>query len=404
MTEENSAKKAAHRRLLPLYIAAFFQSFVLWYTIEKLFMQSIGFSNAQIGVMIAVYSAVMLLVDTPAGILADRWSRKGVLILASLSIALSSLVGGLSHSIVAYLACSILWGIFFACYQGTYDSIIYDTLSETMGSTRSFDHFFGRMQLYEGVGLGTSSLLGAFIAASTNLRLVYFLTIPLVLIPIIALINFHEPTLHKQHAVIPLPQQLQATFRAVTRNRSLLPVVTVLVLRATLIYCIFEFDQLWLLALHTSTSYYGIINVVVLALPLGVGSASVGWFKLSKYRRMLATLAVMLLCGLGLIFFRTTAWVVASQAIFASALVGLFVIFSRILHDNIAPSIRAGAASAASTMGRFFIIPVALLIGYLAQKFTIYKAAYVLLILAVMMTLFVIKVASRDSRTGLEPK
>ena len=34
-------KKAVMKRLLPLYVGKFFLSFVLWYSIEKLFIRSI---------------------------------------------------------------------------------------------------------------------------------------------------------------------------------------------------------------------------------------------------------------------------------------------------------------------------------------------------------------------------
>jgi hypothetical protein len=57
---DKSQVKALYRRLWPLYVSAFFQSFVLWYTIEKLFMQRIGFDNTAIGFMIALYSAVLV--------------------------------------------------------------------------------------------------------------------------------------------------------------------------------------------------------------------------------------------------------------------------------------------------------------------------------------------------------
>jgi MFS family permease len=75
-----------NKRLFPLYIAAFFHGFVLWYAIEKLFMRQIGFDDAGIGVMVAAYCALMVIAETPTGILADRWSRKGVLVLARLAL------------------------------------------------------------------------------------------------------------------------------------------------------------------------------------------------------------------------------------------------------------------------------------------------------------------------------
>jgi predicted MFS family arabinose efflux permease len=96
---EDQSETRAHmlgRRLAPLYAAAFLQNLALWVPIEKLFMTTIGFDAASVGVMAAVYAVVVPVLEVPSGVLADRWSRRGVLILASVAGALSVLVGGSS--------------------------------------------------------------------------------------------------------------------------------------------------------------------------------------------------------------------------------------------------------------------------------------------------------------------
>ncbi len=399
MSAEQNIKKQLMKRLTPLYVAGFFQSFVLWYNIEKLFMRNIGFSNTDIGFMIAVYSAVMLLVDTPSGILADRWSRKGVLILASICLSLTGLVGGLSHGIGIYLVAAVFWGIFFACYSGMYDSILYDTIAETKTESNLFESLYGRFQILDGTALVIGGLVGGLIAASVGLRATYFLSIPLGLIPILALIRFREPQLHKMKVAVTLKQQIASTIKALN-NSFLFPVVMTLILRSILIYCVFEFAQVWLLSLHTATAYWGVANAILLS-SLGVGGILVNRLKLGRHTPMLLTLLATLVGCFGLIFFRSTPTIVASQLIFASGLICINVVFSRLLHDNLSSSIRAGAASATSTIGRFFIIPTALLLGYISQKFTIYKAAYILLALTILMGLFIVNVARRNNQMGL---
>jgi MFS family permease len=47
----------------------------------------------------------------PSGILADRWSRSGILIISSVAAATSALVGGLSHNVATYIASSMILGI-----------------------------------------------------------------------------------------------------------------------------------------------------------------------------------------------------------------------------------------------------------------------------------------------------
>src|SRR5918995_2331579 len=91
------------RRLLPLYIAAGLQGFMLWTPVEKVFLNEIGFDAAAVGLMAAAYAALIPLVEVPSGMLADRWSRRGVLMLANAALVVSVLVGGLSHSVVVYI-------------------------------------------------------------------------------------------------------------------------------------------------------------------------------------------------------------------------------------------------------------------------------------------------------------
>ena len=97
-----------NRRLRPLYIAVFLQGFLLWLPVEKLFMNQIGFTPVSVGVMAAAYAAVTPLLEVPSGVLADRWSRRGVLILSAVALLLASLVGGLSRSVPTYIVSAMI--------------------------------------------------------------------------------------------------------------------------------------------------------------------------------------------------------------------------------------------------------------------------------------------------------
>lgn len=402
MPEHKEIRRTLIRRLMPLYIACFFQGFVFWYSIEKLFMHTIGFSNAAIGAMVAVYSFVILLVNAPSGILADRWSRKGVLILASISLTASSVIGGLSHSMAEYLVAAVLWGAFYACYSGVYDSIIYDVVAEARAPKRLFEYLYGRWQAVDGVALVLASLLGGLIAARINLRAAYFMTAPIGIFSIWALLAFREPTLHRDHEVMTIRQQLKVSFRAVLKNRSLLPVVSVLVLEVVLFFGMVEFAQLWLLALHVKTGYFGIANAILL-LSLAIGGYSVERLHVRRYSLAVGLILLMIGTCSMLVISRNVAVIVAAQFLYTTCLINIYIIFSRILHDNLSPAIRAGASSAAGTVGRFIIIPIALLMGYISQRYSIYRATYILIVLVLLMSLFIMTVANRNDRNGLEP-
>jgi MFS family permease len=173
-----AATANVRRRLRPLYLAGFFLGINFWVPIEKLFLSKIGFTAATIGLLAATYAAVVPFLEIPSGILADRWSRRGVLMIADIALAASALVGGASHSVPTYLMSALLLGCYFALQSGTADSIIYDVLVEEMGSSDGFEKEMGRLRLLESVAFVSSALAGGVIAAVTTPRVTYFLTIP----------------------------------------------------------------------------------------------------------------------------------------------------------------------------------------------------------------------------------
>ena len=114
----------------------------------------------------------------PSGILADRWSRRGVLVVASIALALCALVGGLSTDVPTYILSALILGVFFAMHSGTLDAVVYDTVLEETGDSDAFEQRLGQVRLIESIALVCGSLLGGWLASLTSTRLTYFLTIP----------------------------------------------------------------------------------------------------------------------------------------------------------------------------------------------------------------------------------
>jgi MFS family permease len=129
---------------MPLYIAVFLQGFLLWVPVEKLFMSEIGFDPASVGLMAAAYAAVVPIIEIPSGILADRWSRRGVLIISSAALGLCALIGGLSNNVATYIVSALILGVYFAMYSGTLDAVVYDTVLEETGDSDDFESRIGR--------------------------------------------------------------------------------------------------------------------------------------------------------------------------------------------------------------------------------------------------------------------
>jgi MFS family permease len=163
-------------RIHKLYISNFLTGLVFWYGIEKLFMRSIGIDAVGVGIATAVFLVFNLICDIPAGILADRWSRKGVLIISALSLAACSLILGSSHGLLLYAIGELFYGMYIVSTSGTYNAMTYDILHEENRADQ-YSKIAGRAYALFLAGAGVANIASGFIANHFSYRTTYFITI-----------------------------------------------------------------------------------------------------------------------------------------------------------------------------------------------------------------------------------
>src|SRR5215217_3903794 len=220
-------------------------------------MSEIGFDPASVGIMAAAYAAVVPIIEIPSGILADRWSRRGVLVISSAALALCALIGGLSNNVATYIVSALILGVYFAMYSGTLDAVVYDTVFEETGDSDDFERRIGRVRLVESIALVASSLLGGWLAGLATTRLTYFLSVPTAALSIFAYFRFREPQLHKTEEATSLRTHLAVTYRTLVGRGKLLPIIGLAVLTSLVLQVVLEFGPLWLVALATPAVLYG---------------------------------------------------------------------------------------------------------------------------------------------------
>jgi MFS family permease len=366
---------ALGKRLRPLYIASFFQSLALWVPIEKLFMTSIGFTAASIGVMAAVYAVIVPVLEVPSGIMADRWSRRGVLVLASAAAIVSVVVGGLSQSIPAYMVSAAFLGVFFALQSGTFESVVYDTVLEETGDSEAFERKIGRVRIVESIALVTGALAGGAIAQIAPLQATYFLTAPLLVVAGATLFLFREPKLHKSEEPLSLREQVATTYRTLLRGGHLRLVVLLTIAGSLLMQGMLEFGPLWLVALLVPPFLYG-PHWAGLTGALGLGGmlGTQSWITSPSAVRILGVAVVA--CGVVLAVSQHALVVVAVQVLLTLLVVAISIPVSRSLHDAIPSGIRAGVASGVGTLTWLAFVPFALVVGAVSEGAGIDRAAW----------------------------
>lgn len=366
------------RRMVPMYAAKFLRNFVFWYAVEKLFMTSIGFGSESIALMVALYSAMSILMEIPSGILADRWSRKGVLILATVSLGASSLVGGLSYDVPVYLLSAILWGFFDALASGTDEAMVYDALLEEKGNADDFEKEYGIYNAFGGIALFAAGLVGGLIGNSIGLRETYLLTVPLVLLAIPLVLRYRDATIHKHAAETALLTHIRDTFSVVFRNPNLIWILVTMFSIGLANGLVGEMHQLWYIALSAPVLFFGVVGAVVNA-TWGFGGI-ISRFFVTK-RAIVAAIVATFVASLFLIVAKQYVLVLIAHFVIMILANGLSVAMVAQMHRHLPSRVRAGASSAVNTVARFINIPLVLLFGWVAGQYSVFTAAWIVVTL-----------------------
>lgn len=379
-----------------MYVAKFLRNIVFWYSVEKLFMGSIGFNNEAIALMVALYSATSILMEIPSGILADRWSRKGVLALAATSLLISSVVGGLSNDMTVYLISAIFWGFFDALGSGTDDSIIYDTLVEERGNANDFEKEYGLYNAVSGVALVIAGITGGIVGQNIGLRETYFLTIIPLLISIPIVLSFREPMFHKQGAQAKLLAHIKDTFASVFRNPSLIWMLITLFAIGLANGLPGEMHQLWFIALGAPIFVVGFASAIINS-TWGFGGI-VGRFLTTK-RAIIVAILLILTCAITLVVSRNVPVVITALFVLMIGANAVFIAMTAQLHRKLPSRVRSGASSAANTLGRLINIPLILFFGWVAQQYSIFIASWI--IVALIMIGLISELGARHARAAV---
>ncbi len=396
-TADANPRNLLRRRMLPLYAATFLTGISLWAPVEKLFMVSIGFDAATVGVMAALYAAVVPLCEVPSGILADRWSRRGVLLLAVLAATVSVAIGALSHHVATYIVSALFLGLYFALQSGTLDAVAYDTVREEIGSSDAFEKVLGRLRLIESTALVGSALLGAALAELLSPRATYVLTLVPLALAALVLLRFREPRLHHPEEPEPFGRQLGAAYRTLLRRGSLRRVVLLLVLASVLLQSMFEFGPWWLVVLETPTIGYGVHWAGVTA-ALGIGGVLGGIRSLAAGPGALVLTVIAAAAAVTLVLSPSLPAVIVAQIILTTAMVALTIPLTRRLHDALDSSVRASVASGVGALSWLAFVPFAVLIGQVGHHAGVGAMGGVLTVTAVIATVVMLLLRRGDRR------
>jgi len=176
------------------YLYQFFMNFQLWWPIWVVYLtDKRGLSLTQVTALDSVFWLVIVVAQVPAGAVADRWGRKSALLLASLSLSAGILLFGVADSYLLILISYAGWGLGLAFQYGGDSAFLFDTL-KALGRPEEFQKVYGRYWGVASAGVIGGLLLGAPVAAATDLSLPIVISAGIALLAAGVAISFREPS------------------------------------------------------------------------------------------------------------------------------------------------------------------------------------------------------------------
>lgn len=180
------------RRFLSLYYAyVFLFDFMLAYAVYTALFALEGISVAEIGVLLAFWSASAIVLEMPSGALSDHFDRRTLLVAAPLLKALTFVCWGIAQGgFWLYGLGFLFWSAGQALQSGTREALLYECLAEA-GRSDDFDKVLGRDNAAEGLGIGAGALVGGFVA-QFNMDWAIWLSIPPLLLGALLAIGLRD--------------------------------------------------------------------------------------------------------------------------------------------------------------------------------------------------------------------
>jgi predicted MFS family arabinose efflux permease len=114
------------------------------YPLYALLFTDHGLSDARISGLFALWSITSFLTEVPAGALADRWSRRGAIVLAGILQAVAFAIWTAAPGYAAFAAGFVVWGLAGALVSGASEALVHDGLA-AVGAAESYARVNGWM-------------------------------------------------------------------------------------------------------------------------------------------------------------------------------------------------------------------------------------------------------------------
>jgi hypothetical protein len=149
--------------LAKIYAFNFFDYFVLIGPLYAVMFVDAGLSPSEIAVALVAWSATTFVLEVPAGVVADRFSRRHILAFAQIGRAVGLACWMAWPHFWGFFAGLVLWGAKSAFTSGTFEALLFDEL-KSQGREGDYTRLIGRARAVQSLGALCAALGAAAVA------------------------------------------------------------------------------------------------------------------------------------------------------------------------------------------------------------------------------------------------
>lgn len=177
--------------LSKIYAYSLFEGFLLIYPVYALLFKDSGLDVFEISLLLIIWMFTALIFEIPTGILADKYSRKKILISSYLVKIMGLSAWLLFRDFYSFALGFVMLGLGGALESGTFDAYIYDGL-KFYKNEGLYEKVSGRIKIFNIVGTSIALGLGGFITEKFGYDLVILLSIISITITILIIMLFND--------------------------------------------------------------------------------------------------------------------------------------------------------------------------------------------------------------------
>lgn len=375
-----------------LYAVRFFHNLIPAYVIERLFWEQRGMTIQMVVYTEIIYAITIVLLEIPTGILADKFSRKGMLIFNAVLGVCEFIILIYANNFWNFALAVFLAGVGRSASSGAENALLYDSLI-SINEQSHFEKYLGRLNLFDITAVVIAALSGSLFANRFGYEFNYWISVLGMFISLCVSFSLREPELNTGNSkTIKIKDYLLESFSFFQKEKGVwLILLSATVLGSSLNF-LDEFWQTYLNRLGIPVIYFGVFSALMMFLRLPGSVLAYKLMRLMKVKTII--LMVCSMFSLGMLILSFHSGTISLLVIFLICIFSGIVdpIASGYLHHRIESSMRATLDSFQSLIMRFLLIVIGLGFGFFSSRFDIFGGyGFISLVCLAYLVFFMIK-------------